>query len=355
MSKAYLILSDGTVYPGERFGAAADATGELVFDTDVVGYIEGLTDPRYYGQIVLQTFPALGNYGIIEEDFDGPCALRGYVVREWCPEPSNFRSQYTLDAFLKKKGIPGLCGIDTRAVTQHIRDHGVMNAMIADRMPEDLEPLKGYAVTGGVAALGAKECRLCPAEAPGGLRVALIDYGTRPSLAKALLERGCDVTVLPPATPAEAILKEGFDGVLLSPGPGDPAENADCISQIRQLLGRVPMMGLGLGHQMMALAAGGRTFKLKYGHRGSNHPVIDRATGFAYITGQNHGYAVDGEHLPAGAVVRFTHLNDGTCQGLDYPDLRAFSVQFTPAPGAAGRDTDELFDRFAEMMKGGRE
>ena len=353
MSKAYLILSDGTVYEGEGFGAPAQSVGELVFNTGVVGYIETLTDPSYYGQIVMQTFPAVGNYGIIEADFEGECSVKGYVVREWCREPSNFRSQYDLDAFLKAKGVPGICGVDTRAITQRIREQGVMNAMIADRVPQDLSALRAYAVTGGVRAVGAKERAVWPAAVEAPLNVALIDYGTKRNIIRELVARGCTVTVLPPDTAAGQVLALKPDGVMLSNGPGDPAENADCIAEIRKLLGKVPMFGLCLGHQMMALAAGGQTVKLKYGHRGGNQPVIDLKTGHTYVTSQNHGYAVVSESLPVGRL-RFVNANDRTCEGVDYPDWNAFSVQFHPEACAGPRDTSALFDRFVDMMKGDR-
>ena len=351
MSKAYLILSDGAVYEGERFGAECDATGELVFNTGVVGYIETLTDPSYYGQIVMQTFPAVGNYGVIEEDFEGECALKGYVVREWCREPSNFRSQTTLDAFLKQQGIPGLCGVDTRALTQRIRERGVMNAMIADHVPEDLSALRGYAVTGGVNAVGAKERQVHPAAGQKRCAVTLIDYGTKRNIIRELQARGCEVTVVPHDVTAEAVLAGRPDGVMLSNGPGDPAENAACIAEIQKLLGKVPLFGLCLGHQMMALAAGGQTMKLKYGHRGGNQPVTDLRTGHTYITSQNHGYAVVSDSLPSGEI-RFVNANDGTCEGVDYPQWRAFSVQFHPEACAGPRDTSALFDRFVELMMG---
>ncbi len=351
MSKAYLILSDGTVYDGERFGAECDSTGELVFNTGVVGYIETLTDPSYYGQIIMQTFPAVGNYGFIEEDFEGECAVKGYVVREWCQEPSNFRSQYTLDEFLKRHGVPGICGIDTRAVTQHIRDKGVMNAMIADFVPNDLSALNAYAVTGGVEAVSAKERALYPPKGEKVCDVTLVDYGTKRNIIRELQARGCAVTVLPPTASAEEILAAHPDGVMLSNGPGDPAENTACIAEIKKLLGKVPMFGLCLGHQMMALAAGGQTVKLKYGHRGGNQPVIDLKTGHTYITSQNHGYAVVSDSLPTGTV-RYKNANDDTCEGVDYPDWNAFSVQFHPEACAGPRDTSVLFDRFVDMMKG---
>ena len=352
MSKRYLILADGTVYEGEGFGASAERVGELVFNTGVVGYIETLTDPSYYGQIVMQTFPAIGNYGVIEEDFEGECRVKGYVVREWCRQPSNFRSQYDLDAFLKAQGVPGICGVDTRAITQRIRESGVMNAMISDHVPQDLSALQSYAVTGGVKAVGALERARCAPE-NGNIRrrVALIDYGTKRNIIRELVARGCEVLVMPPFSTAEQVLALQPDGVMLSNGPGDPAENTICIAEIKKLLGKVPLFGLCLGHQMLALAAGGKTMKLKYGHRGGNQPVIDLATGHTYITSQNHGYAVVSESLPVGEV-RYVNANDRTCEGVDYPQWNAFSVQFHPEACAGPRDTSALFDRFVELMKG---
>ena len=349
MSKAYLILQDGTVYEGECFGAPAESVGELVFNTGVVGYIETLTDPSYYGQIVMQTFPAVGNYGIIEEDFEGECRVKGYVVREWCREPSNFRSQYTLDEFLKRQGVPGICGIDTRAVTQRIRESGVMNAMIADRVPEDLSAIRAYSVTGGVSAVGASGRAHYPPKGERTCRVALIDYGTKRNIIRELQARGCEVTVLPPFVAAETVLGLHPDGVMLSNGPGDPAENTACIAEIAKLLGKAPLFGLCLGHQMMALAAGGKTVKLKYGHRGGNQPVTDLVTGHTYITSQNHGYAVVSDSLAAGEE-RFVNANDHTCEGIDYPEWKSFTVQFHPEACAGPRDTSMLFDQFIDLM-----
>ena len=351
MSKAYLILQDGSVFEGEGFGAAADGVGELVFNTGVVGYIETLTDPSYYGQIVMQTFPMIGNYGIIEEDFEGECHIRGYVAREWCRQPSNFRSQYTVDEFLKRHGVPGICGVDTRAITQRIRESGVMNAMICAEVPKDLSALLSYAVTGGVAKTSAKAKEVFPAAGEKRRAVTLVDYGTKRNIIRELQSRGCEVTVVPADTAAAEILAGHPDGVMLSNGPGDPAENTGCIAEIQKLLGKVPLFGLCLGHQMMALAAGGQTTKLKYGHRGGNQPVIDVKTGHTYITSQNHGYAVVSESLPAGEV-RWINANDRTCEGVDYPEWNAFSVQFHPEACAGPRDTSVLFDRFVDMMKG---
>ena len=352
MKKGYLILQDGQVFEGVRFGAETDTVGELVFTTGMCGYVETLTDPSYAGQIVMQTYPLIGNYGIIREDFEGACCVKGYVVREYCDTPSNFRTDCDLDTYLKEQGVPGLCGVDTRELTRIIREHGVMNAAICDEIPADLTPIKTYAITGVVEAVSCKEPDRYPAEGEECFRVSLIDYGAKRNIVRELQKRGCTVTVLPASTSAEEILAAGPDGVMLSNGPGDPAENTYQIEQIRKLLGKVPMFGICLGHQLTALAAGGSTYKLKYGHRGVNQPVRDLNGVRTYITSQNHGYAVDGDTVKLGKV-RFVNANDGTCEGIDYPELKAFTVQFHPEACTGPKDTSFLFDRFVNLMKGG--
>ncbi len=351
MAKRFLVLADGSVYEGEAFGAQGDALGELVFNTGVVGYIETLTDPSYYGQIIMQSFPPVGNYGIIEEDFEGKCLTSGYVVREWCDTPSNFRSQYDLDSFLKQHGVPGICGLDTREITQHIRDKGVMNALICDSVPDDLTAIRAYRIKDAVAHASAREVTVHASAGGQSFRVILVDYGTKKGIIRELNARGCEVTVVPPQTVAEDIHVMRPDGIMLSNGPGDPAENAAYIAEIAKLLGKVPVFGLCLGHQMMSLATGGKTIKLKYGHRGGNQPVKDIRTGHTYITSQNHGYAVDIDSIKAG-VLRWINANDSTCEGIDYPELCAFGVQFHPEACAGPRDTSALFDRFVRMMGG---
>ena len=353
MKKGYLILQDGQVFEGVRFGAETDTVGELVFTTGMCGYVETLTDPSYAGQIVMQTYPLIGNYGIIREDFEGACCVKGYVVREYCDTPSNFRTDCDLDTYLKEQGVPGLCGVDTRELTRIIREHGVMNAAICDEIPADLTPIKTYAITGVVEAVSCKEPDRYPAEGEECFRVSLIDYGAKRNIVRELQKRGCTVTVLPASTSAEDILAADPDGVMLSNGPGDPAENTYQIEQIRKLLGKVPMFGICLGHQLTALAAGGSTYKLKYGHRGVNQPVRDLNGVRTYITSQNHGYAVDGDTVKLGKV-RFVNANDGTCEGIDYPELKAFTVQFHPEACTGPKDTSFLFDQFVELMKGGR-
>ena len=353
MKKGYLILQDGQVFEGVRFGAETDTVGELVFTTGMCGYVETLTDPSYAGQIVMQTYPLIGNYGIIREDFEGACCVKGYVVREYCDTPSNFRTDCDLDTYLKEQGVPGLCGVDTRELTRIIREHGVMNAAICDEIPADLTPIKTYAITGVVEAVSCKEPDRYQAEGEERFRVSLIDYGAKRNIVRELQKRGCTVTVLPASTSAEDVLAADPDGIMLSNGPGDPAENTYQIEQIRKLLGKVPMFGICLGHQLTALAAGGSTYKLKYGHRGVNQPVRDLNGVRTYITSQNHGYAVDGDTVKLGKV-RFVNANDGTCEGIDYPELKAFTVQFHPEACTGPKDTTFLFDRFVELMKGGR-
>ena len=352
MKKGYLILQDGQVFEGVRFGAETDTVGELVFTTGMCGYVETLTDPSYAGQIVMQTYPLIGNYGIIREDFEGACCVRGYVVREWCDAPSNFRTDCDLDTFLKEQGVPGLYGVDTRELTRIIREHGVMNAAICDEVPADLTPIETYAVTGVVEAVSCREASVHPAEGEERFHVSLLDYGAKRNIVRELQKRGCTVTVLPATTSAEEILAADPNGVMLSNGPGDPAENVYQIEQIRKLLGKVPMFGICLGHQLTALAAGGSTYKLKYGHRGVNQPVRDVEGVRTYITSQNHGYAVDSDTVKLGRV-RFANANDGTCEGIDYPELKAFTVQFHPEACTGPKDTSFLFDRFVDLMKGG--
>ncbi len=352
MEKGYLVLADGRCFEGLRIGAAGESVGELVFTTGMTGYLETLTDPSYAGQIILQTFPLIGNYGVIPADFEGKCHARGYVVRELCGEPSNFRSAYALERFLEENGIPGICGVDTRALTRILREEGVMNACICAEPPASLEAVRRYAVRGAVAEAGCRAPYSLPAEGEERFHVALLDYGAKRHIAENLRRRGCRVTVLPHDTAAEDVLALRPDGLMLSNGPGDPAENQAEIAQLRKLLGRLPVFGICLGHQLAALALGGETVRLKYGHRGANQPVRDLRTGRCYITSQNHGYAVVSESVAGVAELRCVNANDGSCEGLDYPDLGCFTVQFHPEACAGPRDTAFLFDRFLSMMGG---
>ncbi|MBR4452296.1 MAG: carbamoyl phosphate synthase small subunit [Clostridia bacterium] len=352
MSKAYLVLSNGDVYEGTAIGAAHDSVGELVFTTGMVGYLETLTDPSYFGQIVVQTFPLIGNYGVIEEDFEGKTAVSGYVVGELCEHPSNFRCQYELNKFLVDNNICGISGVDTRQITRTIREQGVMNAVICSEVPSDLSEVKSFAIKDAVAHVTHKNKVECPCGKEDAFKVVLVDYGEKRGIERSLNERGCDVVIVPYDTSAEDILAMNPDGIMLSNGPGDPADNEYCIAQIGKLIGKKPIFGICLGHQLTALAMGGKTVKLKYGHRGGNQPVTDLRGSRTYITTQNHGYAVVADSLIGAANQTYINANDGSCEGLDYPGLRCFTVQFHPEACAGPRDTEGLFDRFIRMMGG---
>jgi len=353
MKKRYLILEDGTLFQGWAFGADCEVTGELVFTTNVVGYVETLTDPNYCGQIVMQTFPMIGNYGIMEEDFEAKPSLSGYVVKEFCHRPSNFRCEYDLDTFLKKHNIPGLCGVDTRELTNRIREYGVVNAMITEKLPEVFEEISAYTITGAVEKVTCGEASVFAAEGEELAHVALLDYGVKKSLIRGLTSRGCKVTVLPAFSTVDEVLAVKPDGVMLSDGPGNPAENSCCIDVVKQLVGKLPVFAVGLGHQILALAMGGKVKKMKYGHRGGNQPCRDMKGTRTYITSQNHGYRVVNASVP-GAELLFRNVNDGSCEGLDYPEHRAFSVQFHPDGCTTGaKNNNELYNRFLSMMKEG--
>ncbi len=372
--KAYLVLENGMVFEGRAIGCWPDsdaeaAVGELVFTTGMTGYLETLTDPSYAGQIIMQTFPMIGNYGVISQDFEGKSFAKGYVVHELIDTPSNFRSEGKLDAFLKEQGIPGICGVDTRALTRLIRENGVMNACLyqssefkvqSSNMSGLLERVREYRVKNVVAEVSTREVlefgpgsptsAACSCAEGETLRVVLIDYGAKRNIIRCLVKRGCRVTVVPHDTTAEEILAMKPDGVMLSNGPGDPAENEFEVQQIAKLVGKLPVFGICLGHQLTALAMGGKTYKLKYGHRGANQPVTDGKR--TWITTQNHGYAVESESMKGTAQLSFRNANDQSCEGLEYPGKRCFTVQFHPEACAGPHDTEFLFDRFLRMMRG---
>lgn len=356
--KAYLILEDGTVFEGTSIGSAREVISEIVFNTSMTGYLEVLTDPSYAGQAVVMTYPLIGNYGICRDDMESKRAWPdGYIVRELSRIPSNFRSGDTIDHFLKEQDIPGISGIDTRALTKILREKGTMNGMITTNGDYDLEEVKArikeYAVTGVVLKTSTKEKYVLPGN---GKRVALMDYGAKRNIARSLNERGMEVTVYPADTPAEEVLKGKPDGIMLSNGPGDPAENVDIIKEVRKLYeSDVPIFAICLGHQLMALATGAETYKLKYGHRGGNHPVKDLETGRVYISSQNHGYAVNMETVdPKIAKEAFVNVNDGTNEGLKYVGKNIFTVQYHPEACPGPQDSGYLFDRFLRMMEEGK-
>ena len=354
--KAFLILEDGTVFEGVSIGSKREIISEIVFNTSMTGYLEVLTDPSYAGQAVVMTYPLIGNYGICLEDMESKQAWPdGYIVRELSRIPSNFRSGDTIQHFLEQQDIPGISGIDTRALTKILREKGTMNGMITTveygDLTDVLKRIREYSVIGVVLKTTTKEPYVLPGE---GKKVALLDYGAKRNIARSLNERGCQVTVYPADTPAETVLASKPDGIMLSNGPGDPAENVEIIREVKKLYdSEVPIFAICLGHQLMALATGGKTYKLKYGHRGGNHPVKDLETGRVYISSQNHGYAVDMDSLdPKVAVEAFVNVNDGTNEGLKYVGKNIFTVQYHPEACPGPQDSGYLFDRFIRMMEG---
>ena len=353
--KAFLILEDGTVFTGTSIGAKKEIISEIVFNTSMTGYLEVLTDPSYAGQAVCMTYPLIGNYGICHEDQE---SLRpwpdGYIVRELSRIPSNFRCEDTVQNFLKKYDIPGIAGIDTRALTKILREKGTMNGMITTNesynLDEIIPKLKEYTTGKVVERVTCEEKHVLKGNGP---KVALLDFGAKENIAKSLNERGCEVTIYPAATPAEEILKSNPDGIMLSNGPGDPKECVSIIKEVKKLYdSEVPIFAICLGHQLMALATGADTKKMKYGHRGGNHPVKDLETGRVYISSQNHGYMVDTDTLDQDvAVPAFENVNDKTNEGLKYIGKNIFTVQFHPEACPGPQDSGYLFDRFMKMME----
>ena len=353
--RAFLILEDGTVFAGESIGSTREVISEIVFNTSMTGYLEVLTDPSYAGQAVVMTYPLIGNYGITPDMESERPWVDGYIVRELSRIPSNFRCEGTIQDFLKEHDIPGICGIDTRALTKILRDKGTMNGMITTNEDYDLDeilPRLAAYTTGDVVS---KVTCAAPKVLPGdGKRVALLDLGAKRNIAKSLNDRGCEVTIYPADTPAETILAGNPDGIMLSNGPGDPKECTEVIKEIKKLYDSdVPIFAICLGHQLMALATGADTHKMKYGHRGGNHPVKDLSTGRVYISSQNPGYVVDVDKLdPSIATPAFVNVNDGTNEGLKYTGKNIFTVQFHPEACPGPQDSGYLFDRFIEMMGG---
>jgi carbamoyl-phosphate synthase small subunit len=354
----YLVLSNGRTFEGKPFGAVnvPGAVGEVVFTTGMTGYLETLTDPSYHGQIVVQTFPMIGNYGVIPADFESARAQpKGYVVRELCRAPSNFRSENDLGSFLAASGITGILGVDTRALTKIIRESGTMNGVItSDPRAVDFEALRSFCIQDAVANVSAKE--MTSYSPPDAERtVVLWDFGAKENIIRSLAAKGCRVIRMPHSASASEILACKPDGVMLTNGPGDPTDNPGIVKELRELMTHmIPTLGICLGHQILALAAGGATEKLKYGHRGANQPVRDEKTGRVSITTQNHGYAVIARSIdPEIAGLRYVNANDGTCEGMDYKTMPAFTVQFHPEAAAGPRDTSFLFDRFIGLMDRG--
>lgn len=349
MKKAYLILENGRVFEGERIGAEKCAAGEIVFNTGACGYLETLTDPGYAGQIIMETFPLIGSYGSISEDVKGDIYASGYAARSVTDFPSNFRADGTLSQLLKEKGVCAIAGIDTREITLILRSEGTMRAVIADEIPDNFD--KAFAAfCQPVREAGVKEKRIVNEN--GKYKVALIDYGVRETVIDELILRNLRVEVLPKDVKAEEIMSGGYDGIVLSDGPGDPCGYRACIKEISELFGHTPIFAMGLGHQLLAISAGARTEKMLFGHRGANQPVRDRKTGRTVITRQNHGYCVIPASLPGSAVMRLENANDHSLEGIDYPEARAFSVQFQPEDIKGFLDEEFLFSRFISMMEG---
>lgn len=357
--KAYLILEDGHVFTGTSIGSAREVISEIVFNTSMAGYLEVMSDPTYLGQAVCMTYPLIGNYGICYEDQESRKTwVDGLIVRELSRISSNFRSVDTIQNFLKKYDIPGIAGIDTRALTRILREKGTMNGMITVDENYDLDTiiprLKAYKKENAVETVSRREKELVKGNGP---KVALVDFGVRNSLIEALTAKGCQVTVYPAQTSVEAILKDAPDGILLSNGPGDPKANTSIIEEVKKLYeSDVPVMGIGLGHQLMALAAGGDTHKMKCGHRGSNYPVKGMETGMTYISSQSHGYVVDPSALEEKNIAKasFVNVNDGTNEGLEYIGKKIFTVQFQPVVSEGVQYTSFLYSKFVEMMGGNK-
>ncbi|WAG29903.1 carbamoyl phosphate synthase small subunit [Staphylococcus chromogenes] len=351
--KRYLVLEDGTYYTGFKLGADTLTQGEIVFNTAMTGYQETLSDPSYTGQIITFTYPLIGNYGINRDDFESLIpTLKGVVVKEACQAPSNFRAQKTLNDVLKEFDIPGISGVDTRSITKKIREHGVLKAAFVDNETEietTIQNLKTIEFPRNeVPTVSTKT----PYVSTGfDLRVVLVDFGKKQNIVRELNARGCEVTVVPYETTAEEIIKMSPDGVMLSNGPGDPADVQVAVDMIKDIIGKIPFFGICLGHQLFALSQGATSFKMKFGHRGANHPVKDLSTGKIALTSQNHGYAIDADSLKE-TDLEVTHiaLNDGTIEGLRHKFEPAFSVQYHPEACPGPTDSNYLFDQFIELM-----
>jgi carbamoyl-phosphate synthase small subunit len=370
-TKAMLVLADGRVFPGWSVGAAGEALGEVVFNTSLMGYQEILTDPSYRGQIVTMTYPLIGNYGLNEEDAEaGRIFLSGFIVREDCPDPSNWRSRISLNQYLRRHGIVGIAGLDTRALTKHLREEGAQTGIISTlnldpkslaRRAAAYPTLDGrdlvkevtcsaaYAWTETTWAMNAGD-RPASGGRDGKYFVVAYDFGIKRNILRNLVRVGCRVEVVPAATSAEDALARNPDGIFLSNGPGDPAAVSYAIDEIKKMLGRKPIFGICLGHQLLCLALGGKTYKLKYGHHGGNQPVMDLTTQKVEITAQNHGYAVDVDSMGGDVVCTHLNLNDQTVEGMVHRKLPVFSVQYHPEASPGPHDANYLFTRFTELM-----
>lgn len=355
--KIYLQLEDGSIYEGYSFGAPLlhHVIAEVVFTTAMTGYVETLTDPSYYGQMVVQTFPLIGNYGVNSSDFESrKIYMSAYIVHEYCPTPSNFRSQFDLDFFLKQNNIPGIYGIDTRALTKKIRSKGVLVGCLSTSLPAHMESavLANWTIKDAVKNVSCTATKQHKVSLPK-FHVVLWDFGAKENILRSLLRLDCDVTVVPSSTTSEETLALKPDGIMLSNGPGNPKDNSSIIRELKKLCSsNIPIFGICLGHQLLALANDGDTEKLKYGHRGANQPVKDISSGRTYITSQNHGYTVKTDALPLDCTISYINVNDGTCEGLTYHSFPGFSVQFHPEACGGPHDTEFLFQQFIDLMEG---
>ena len=357
MKQARLILEDGTVFHGKSFGAATEAGGEVVFNTGMTGYQEILTDPSYSGEIITMTYPLIGNYGINPVDFESrhPFA-RGFVVKEYCEVPSNWRSKLSIDQFLKEYNIPGIYGVDTRALTKRLRTVGTMRGIITTGEEPDQDLVHKVKTVPDLSGqdfvkIASVDHIFTEEPAVGSKHVVLMDFGAKANIARSLISQGCKVTIVPCDTGSTEILKLKPDGIMLSNGPGDPKDVMYAVKTVQQLIGRLPIFGICLGHQIIGLALGGDTYKLKFGHRGGNHPVKNLITGKVTITSQNHGFAVKPETLnPDEVIVSHINVNDQTVEGLKHRKLPVFSVQYHPEAAPGPQDSGDLFKEFFQSL-----
>ena len=348
--KVYLTLQNGRVFEGYRFGASGERIGELVFTTGMVGYDKTLTDPAYRGQIVAQTFPLIGNYGVIESEFesDEPC-VAAYVVREICDTPSNFRTERTLDEYLKEKDVVGIYGVDTRELTRVLRSEGVMNACVSAQPLDDLSSLDAFEKNESAESVYKTQPKTYGDE-NADVCVAFWNFGAKKNAIRYWAENGCYVKEIPASWSAEEILALGVDGVIVSEGHGNPKANPNAIATLRKLVGKIPVFGVGLGHQLLALALGADTVKMKYGHRGANQPAKYLASGRVYVSTQNHGYEVGKNSLKTG-VVTFVNVNDGGIEGIEYAAEKAYGVQFSVESCSSAGEKNFLVEKFVAIMK----
>lgn len=350
--KARLLLEDGTVYEGQSFGAEGTRFGEVVFNTSMTGYQEILTDPSYAGQVIVMTYPEIGNYGINVDDFESRAPfLRGFVVKSNCKNDSHYKSEKTLSAYLQKYNIVAIEGVDTRALVRKIREKGAMNCIIttSEITAELRTQLSGYRMDKDIVKTVTRQ--EVERIVGGGIKMAFVDFGAKQNIINNLLQKGCDLTIFPATVKADEILSGGFDAVFLSNGPGDPQDVDYAIETVKELEGKLPIYGICLGYQILSIVLGAKTYKLKYGHRGGNHPVINLQTNKVMMTSQNHSYAVDEATLPLNMIATYKNLNDGTLEGFAFPALSIEGVQFHPEAAPGPLDANEIFDAWIEKIQ----